>query len=137
MLSGLLVEGCKERCPRCGRLANNIDGVYDIIGDAVHIITTDKRRVRETSQLYDTLREAFERKISPEQAARQVEKIAPDVAAQLNKIEGKYALYIKLVILYLFLKTSISLNAGMNVDITLDVNQALEQVIEAVDHSND
>jgi hypothetical protein len=80
--SGALIENCSTRCPlpSCGRQAEIVDGVYDIVGRVARTLIEAEATRQEIAKLRQVAAKARTGKLSPEDAARQAAAINPAFA---------------------------------------------------------
>jgi hypothetical protein len=73
-----------------------INGVYEVLGDTVRIITDSKRTASEVQALIDDLRQAKNRRASNEEIQRTIEEKAPELTGLLSFLrqrEGREEVY--------------------------------------------
>jgi|ERR1044072_2916221 predicted Zn-ribbon and HTH transcriptional regulator len=67
------------RCPNCHGDGRILNGVYETLGDSLHVLLTSKRSPTELQALFDALKKAREEQASPEQIKQTIEAHAPEL----------------------------------------------------------
>ncbi len=73
--TGITFSGGGERCPACGGTAAYVSGTYDFVGDTIAAFTAPGVTRQKIEAFRDLAGQVAQNAISPEDAARQAEKI--------------------------------------------------------------
>lgn len=85
--SGIVVENCRSLhlsgnrsgpCPRCGSMGSVIDGVFNVAGDVIEILSAPQRTIDSLQKLSDILKAAAAKNQSAEEIAKNIEKDTPE-----------------------------------------------------------
>src|SRR5712691_4196594 len=84
--SGIVVENATNitfvgnsagPCPVCGGMGHIPDGVFNFVGNTIQILSAPQRTVNELSRLAQIIREAREKKETPEEVAKKIREELP------------------------------------------------------------
>jgi hypothetical protein len=93
--SGFFAENCLNislsgnrsgPCPKCGGMGHVPDGVFNVIGNTIEILTAPERTIYELTRLAEILQAARASGTKPEDVARDIEKELPSFSALLQLI---------------------------------------------------
>jgi len=116
------LSGNKETCPFCGNMANIADGVFSIADNIISVITAPNITMQMLSEFGAVVKEAYNEKTSPEDAASQADSIDPEFGKIIRSLSSKGAFYTTgLLLIYLATK-SCTLN------IELDANKLIDEL---------
>ena len=117
-------------CPVCGGMGHIPDGVFNFVGNTIEILSAPIRTVDELSRLTNILREAREKKQSPEQVAQTIRKELPALSGLADLLpktrEELYAFLALIVAVIALLSQS---GGGDSKSTSITVNQTINQVI--------
>jgi uncharacterized protein YecA (UPF0149 family) len=112
------------------------DGVFNFVGNTIEILSAPQRTVNELSRLAKILREAREKKQSPEQVAETIRKEVPELARladSLPKTRAELYSFLALIIAVITLLTQGGQSGDKTTNIT--VNQTINQVFIEMDNA--
>jgi hypothetical protein len=89
LASGLTLSGSRETCPRCGEWAELPDGTFDVIEDAIHVLSASDLTLERLLRLQAILDAANAGRMTEEDAAKTVADEAPEVASLLRRLRPK------------------------------------------------
>lgn len=117
----LTLTGNKETCPNCGQMANIADGVFDIAGDVIRVISAPDITKAMYQQFLDLTRKVRSEEINHGMFVEMADAIDPRLgkAARIFQ-KNKKAGILVLVLLWLYM--------NVNFDIKMDVNKLYDQV---------
>ena len=118
--SNLTLRGNKESCPFCGEMADTAEGVFDIAGDFISIISAPHITKQMISDLSVAVKKAYKEKITQEKLAEEIGKIDPSFGNAIGKVRGGYFIAALLIILAIIRSCS--------VDVSIDANQLIDQL---------
>jgi hypothetical protein len=142
--SGFFVENCLSLslsgnksgpCPNCGAMGHVPDGVFNIIGNTIEILTAPERTVFELRRLAEILQTARVRGTVPEEVVRDIEKEFPSLSPLMqlmptNRSEWYAFLAVILSAIQIYLAAfPSSSNQTPNPPPNITVNQVIEQTI--------
>jgi len=105
------------------------DGVFNFVGNTIEILSAPKRTVDELSRLAKILREAQEKKQSPEEVAQTIRKELPELsglADLLPKTRAELYAFLALIVAVVALLSQSGGGESKSTNIT--VNQTINQV---------
>jgi hypothetical protein len=120
-VKGVTLRGNVETCPHCGGLANIADGVFDIAGDVITVVSAPRITMEMLAAFRLAVQKAYTEKKPPETLAKEVEKIDPAFGDVIRKSGNNYLLVLLLIILAIK-------SCSVSVGIKLDVNRLIEQM---------
>lgn len=135
--SGIVVENATNitfvgnragPCPVCGGMGHVPDGVFNFVGNTIQILSAPQRTVDELSRLAQIIREARERRESPEVVAQKIREQLPELAGLtdlLPKTRAELYSFLALIIAVIALITQ---SGGENKTTNVTVNQTINQV---------
>lgn len=121
-VSNLRLSGNKESCPFCGEMADTAEGVFDIAGDFISIISAPHITKQMISELGATVTKAYKEKITQEKLAEEIGKIHPSFGDFISKVSKKL---FKLALLIII---GIIGSSPVNVNLSIDVNRLIDQL---------
>jgi SEC-C motif len=116
-------------CPVCGGMGHIPDGVFNFVGNTIEILSAPQRTVDELSRLATILREAREKKRSPEEVAQTIRKELPELsglADLLPKTRAELYAFLALIVAVVALLSQSGGGDSKSTNIT--VNQTINQV---------
>jgi hypothetical protein len=132
MQGEIRLSGNKETCPGCGGWAELPDGTFDVIGDAIHVLSMSDLTRERLLRLQTILKAASEGRISEEEADEAVAAEAPEVASLLQRLRPKMGRA-----LIFFVSTAISILATQAIAehrdhaaTPTDIQHAVEQAVQ-------
>jgi uncharacterized protein YecA (UPF0149 family) len=105
------------------------DGVFNFVGNTIEILSAPQRTIEELSRLAKILRDAREKKQSPEDVARTIRKELPELSSLadlLPQTRTELYAFLALIVAVLALLTQGGGGTGKATNIT--VNQTINQV---------
>jgi|RhiMethySRZTD1v2_1073278.scaffolds.fasta_scaffold761862_2 hypothetical protein len=127
-VASMHLEGNKETCPNCGEMASIVDGVFEVSGNILKLVSGPQFTKVLLSQFAHLLEQARRREIEPEE----LEKKATELNGELGQVVKQMrASGMRLMpVLLIMLAALHSCKFEMKVDAKLDVNDLLRQGIE-------
>jgi putative acetyltransferase len=110
------------------------DGVFNFVGNTIEILSAPRRTIDELSRLARVLREAREKKQSPEEVAATIRKEVPELARLadfLPKTRAELYSFLALIVAVITLLTQGGQSGGNTSNVT--VNQTINQVFVETD----
>ena len=120
-IKGLTLSENRESCPFCGELADIAEGVFDVAGSTLSVITAPRVTKEMLAALGDAVRSAYETDKSAEELAAEVERIDPAFGDLVREAGGGKLFRTALLLILAAIATC-------DVDITLDLNELVDQV---------
>lgn len=120
---GLTLQGNRETCPNCGKMANTSEGVFSTSSDRVEIHSAPGWTRKMYGQLASVARKAKEDDLSAMEILKEVAEVSPELADTLRK-RGFTATVIVLLLIWLL--------KNISLDVTIDVNRLIDQGVAAV-----
>ncbi len=138
--SGIVVNNCRNLtlsgnrsgpCPRCGSMGSVIDGVFNVAGDVIEILSAPQRTLDSLNRLSQVLRTAATEKQSPDEIARNIEAKAPEYSS-ISKYIPKNAteLVAWLTLIFLAIQTINQLGKDEPPNVNIILNQSVEQSMD-------
>ena len=133
--SGYVVEnstniqfsGCKAGpCPACGGTGHVPDGVFNVIGATIEVLSAPQRTIQELGRLAEIIREARAKQQSREQVAQRVKKEVPAFSGVLELLphnRGELYGFLAVILAAIPLLRGCAPQDRPNVTITQIVNQ--------------
>jgi len=134
--SGFALENCSNvhlsgnksgPCPRCGGMGSVPDGVFNVTGNVIEILSAPNRTFQQLSALSEILKSAASGKKSSEEIAKEIEDKVP-VLSPVAKYMPKNAT--ELVAWLTFILLAIQTINHLGDDDAPDVNIILNQSVE-------
>ncbi len=121
-IKNLTLIGNKETCPFCGGWANIADGVFDVAGNVLSVVSAPNITKQMLAAFSAAVTKAYEEKKPAEELAKEVEKIDPAFGDVIRRSGGNKQFYlVSLVLIVAAIKSC-------NLDVKLDANQLIEQI---------
>ena len=114
------LEGNQEKCPNCGKLANIIDGTFNILNGALELISGPDISREMLFRFAQLVNRAIEKEITPDELEVCAGELDVRFAELVRKIKAPH---IGLILLLFWLK-----GCHSNIDVKLDLNQMFEQI---------
>jgi uncharacterized protein YecA (UPF0149 family) len=109
-------------CPKCGSLGHIPDGVYNIIGNTIKILSGPERTISELNQLAEILKQAKDENTSSNEVRDKIEEEAPEFISIKDFLpESKNELYVFITIILMIIQIIISqINIYQRPNITIN-----------------
>ena len=138
--SGIVVENCRNislsgnrsgPCPRCGSMGSVIDGVFNVAGDVIEILSAPQRTIESLQKLTQILKVAAQDKETSEEITNKINEQVPELTS-VSKFIPKNAteLVAWLTFILLAIQTINQLTKDETPDVTIILNHAVEQSME-------
>lgn len=75
-------------CPLCGGVGHIPDGVYDFVGDTIHVLSAPQRTRDELSRLATILEGARSSDASPEAVSQEIREEIPELASLVDPLRS-------------------------------------------------
>lgn len=124
------LDGCSETCPRCGKMADVLDGTYDFVGNAITIRKASPRTVEILTALQEAARAAQAGK-SKDEVLAPLKKQSPELAKAGETVVAKRGMAILAAALIVCLQS-----CKVDVHATIDLNRFIDQMY-AIARGND
>jgi hypothetical protein len=118
-----------ETCPYCGGMAQTADGVFEVTGDILRVVSAPQITRDMLAALSVVVRRAFQENNPPEEVAQEVEKIDPSFGSLIRRSAMGGSFLVVLILLLWTIRSCVSVNVNVNVNVDLDVNQLFDQWI--------
>ncbi|MBU2570355.1 MAG: SEC-C domain-containing protein [Gammaproteobacteria bacterium] len=135
--SGFAFENCSNvhlsgnksgPCPRCGGMGSVPDGVFNITGNVIEILSAPTRTIEQLTVLSKILKIAASSKKSPEEIAKEIEDKVPDLSLIAKYIpKNASELVAWLTFILLAIQTINQLGKDDVPDVNVILNQSVEQ----------
>jgi hypothetical protein len=117
-------------CPVCGGMGHVPDGVFNFVGNTIEILSAPHRTVDELSRLAKMLREAREKKHSPEEVAQTIRKELPELSGLADLLpKTRVELYAFLALIVALVTLLLSRSAGGDRTTTITIDQTINQTL--------
>jgi hypothetical protein len=136
--SGIVAENAKSitlvgnragPCPVCGGMGHIPDGVFNFVGNTIEILSAPQRSVDELTRLAKILRDAREKKETPEAVAQKIREELPALSGLADLLPRTRAELYAFLALIVAVITLISQSGGSeNKSTNVTVNQTINQV---------
>jgi len=138
--SGIAVENSRNislsgnlsgPCPRCGGMGRVIDGVFNVVGDVIEILSAPQRTIDSLNQLTKILRQAAAENQTAEEISKNIDAKAPEFS-KISKYIPKNAteLVAWLTLILLSAQTISQLSQDDKPDVQIILNQSIEQSMD-------
>ncbi len=138
--SGIVIDNCSNitlsenrsgPCPRCGSMGSVIDGVFNVVGDVIEILSAPQSTHNSLQKLSDILKSAAKEKQTPEELSKNISKQVPELSS-LSKYVPKNAteLIAWLTFILLAIQTINQLGEDETPDVTIILNRSIEQSMQ-------
>lgn len=121
-VENLTLSGNKETCPYCGGSANLADGVFDVAGNILSVVSAPNVTKQMLAAFATAVKKAYEERKPLEELAKEVEKIDPTFGEIIRKAGTNSRFYIVALLL------TLSAIKSCSVDVKLDANQLIDQI---------
>lgn len=121
-VKNLTLSGNKETCPFCSSTANTAEGVFDLAGDVLSIISAPQITQQMLHKLNQLVAESYDEKADPEVLAQKAIQINPTFGNLIRTINKNKKLYFTGLLLIIVAIRSCSLN------VSLDLNKLIDQI---------
>ncbi len=116
-------------CPKCGGMGHVPDGVFNVVGSTIEILSAPSRTIQELTRLVEILRAAKTSSAKPEDVARDIERDVPALAPLMqllpaNRSEWFAFLAVLLAIVQVYLAAN---PPGTPAPPTITINQVIQQ----------
>jgi len=134
--SGIVVDNCSNihlsgnkagPCPRCGGMGSVIDGVFNVTGNIIEILSAPTRTIDQLQKLAGIIKSAAAEKKSSEEIAKDIKNEVPELSAVAGYIPTNAA---ELVAWLTFILLAIQTISQLGDDHAPDVNVIFNQTIE-------
>lgn len=141
--SGFVFENCRDvrlsgnsvQCPKCGGIGNIPDGVFDIVGNVINVLSATKNTVNNLKKLNNILTNAKKSNYSHEEVKSKIKEELPELSSLAdvlpttrNELYAFIALILTTVGLVMaFLSSS---NNTVNTISEVKIKEITEQAIE-------
>ena len=122
-------------CPVCGGMGHIPDGVFNFVGNTIEILAAPQRTVEELSRLSRILREAREKKQTPEDVAQTIRKELPELSRLADFLPQTRAEFYAFLTLIVTVIALLSQGGGGGKTTNITVNQTINQVLVDTDKS--
>jgi hypothetical protein len=119
---GTTFSGNQETCINCKKMANIIDGTFDVSGDVVSLISGPALSRTILEQFAALVDKTAKQELSTEELKTEAEKLDPVLGAVVSQVTAKNFGIAALIILVLFIKS-----CNFKVDATVDINKLYDQ----------
>lgn len=122
------LKGNKETCPNCGEMASIVDGVFEVSGNILKLVSGPQFTRELLSQFARSLEQARRREIEPEELERKAAELNGELGQVVKQMPASGVRLMPLLLIMLAALHSCKFE--MKVDAKLDVNDLLRQGIE-------
>jgi hypothetical protein len=131
-VQGLVLEGNRETCPRCGAWAELPDGTFDVLGDTIRVLSATELTQERLRRLQAVLDAATAGDVSDDEATEAIIAEAPELEPLLAKLRPKMG---RAIIFFLWAAIQILANQALaehrdHSATPKDVLNAVEQAVE-------
>jgi hypothetical protein len=131
-VTGLVLEGNREQCPRCGASAELPDGTFDVVGDTIHVLSASELTRERLLRLQTVLDSARAGRISEDEVVQAVADEAPEFAGLMQRLRPKMG---HALILFLYAAVNILVAQAVaehrdHAATRQDVQHAVEQAVQ-------
>jgi len=121
-------------CPKCGGMGSIPDGTFNVIGNAIEIISAPERTIEQLKKLADILSIAKRGSVNAEEVTQRIQRKVPELSS-LRDILPKTRTELYAFLTLLILAISIIINARrisntIKINIQNIVNQSVQIVLE-------
>lgn len=135
--SGIFVENCLNislsgnksgPCPKCGGIGHIPDGVFNVVGSTIEILSAPDRTIQELTRLVEILQAAKTLNARPEEVAREIKRDIPALALLLLlRPSSKADWYAFLGILLAIVQVYLTVNPTGTSTPAVTINQVIHQ----------
>ena len=130
-VKGLELSNNSETCPNCGGRAFLAEGIFDIAEDVISIINAPSFTKKMIEKLGVAVVEAYKDPNKTDDLHKVAESIDPEIAEAVKRVTSKGNLaLVGLFLLAMAIKSC-------NVNVSLDVNELIDQITEQPPQSVD
>lgn len=123
-IQGLKLRNNSETCPYCGGIAFVADGIFDIANDVISVINAPSFTKEMLQKLGGAVVDAYRNPEKTDELIKFTESIDPNVAKTVKHLASSH----KLIGLFLLAWAIKSCDMSVNVNVSLDANQLIEQM---------
>lgn len=138
--SGIAVENCSNitlsgnrsgPCPRCGGMGSVIDGVFNVVGDVVEVLSAPQSTIESLNKLTQLLKKAAQEKETPEEISNNINEDIPELS-EITRFLPKNATELVAWLTFILLATQIIIQLGKeeNPNTQIIINQSIEQSMQ-------
>jgi hypothetical protein len=113
-------------CPKCGGMGHIPDGVYNVIGNVIEVVSAPAHSRTDLERIAEIFRQARERKESPEEVAAKVRRDVPSLSKIADLLPHDRAeMYAFVQVVLAAIALYIALKSGSP---NITVNQVINQI---------
>jgi len=141
--SGIFVDNCLNLtlsnnksgpCPKCGSIGHIPDGVFNIIGNTIQILSAPDRTIDELRRLAEIFKQARKTNKEPKEVAETIERELPKLTSIMqfmpaNRAEWYAFVALVLAAVQIYLAASPPPNQASSPATSVIINQVIEQTI--------
>jgi len=139
--SGMVFENCtniqlngnKVQCPNCGDIGEVPDGVFDIVGNIIEVLTATPNTINNFKKLNHILTDAKNKNYSHEEINSKIKKEIPELSSfsdVLPKSRNELYAFITLILTAIGLAMTFMLSSNNNVISEVKIKEITENAIE-------
>lgn len=139
--SGMVFENCKNitligfsiECPKCGKMGQVPDGVYDIVGNIITVLTSTKNTVYNLNKLNNILTNAKKSNYSHEEIKSKIKEELPELSSlsdTLPKTRNELYAFIVLILTTIGLTLAFISSTNKNEISESKIKKITEKAIE-------
>jgi hypothetical protein len=121
-IQGLTLRNNSETCPYCGGIAFVADGIFDIANDVISVINAPSFTKEMLQKLGGAVVDAYKNPEKTDELIKFTESIDPNIAKTVKHLASSHK-FIGLFLLALAIKS-----CDVNVNVSLDANQLIDQM---------
>ena len=139
--SGMVFDNCTNlklsgnivQCPRCGGIGKVPDGVFDIVGDVINVLSATKNTINNLNKLNNILKNAKKLNYSHEEIKSKIEEDLPELSSLsdvLPKTRTELYAFVALILTTIGLAIAYLSSSSNNQISELKIKEITEQAIE-------
>ena len=128
----LTLGGNRETCINCGKMANIVDGVFDVSRNALTLLQGPQITVDVLKAFSELLEKVRQNTITQDELQNEAEKLNPELGKAVSEIRKHPNLLPFAVVLLIVALQS----CDFNFEATVDLNKLLDQAFAIVEHTS-
>ena len=132
--TNISLHGVTSTCPRCGGVGRVPDGIYNVLGGVVQLLSGPRSSAQQITKLQQVLEAARAKEQNPEEVRKAVEAVAPELTTLASSLPtSRVELYAFITVLLTLLALLVSAYAAWKpsgpsqAEIDTMVRKALDQ----------
>ncbi|WP_394891157.1 hypothetical protein ACG873_07545 [Mesorhizobium sp. AaZ16] len=130
----LRLSNNKETCPRCGKMASTIDGVFDTADGVMRMLQGPQFSADMLRQFTDLLDKAHVDRLSGDELYQQAAAINPELGKAIAPLRGKSTSVLGIILLIIIAALQ---SCDFKLEAKVDINQLVDQAVDYLERTEE